>query len=124
MLHSLAHTHTLNYTANDEFSVISQPRENALLYIIKQDEFRQWFRAKVHVMSAPGMKPFDSLDLQSMAQPPNGDQGISAAHKEHHGKFAQRQPAQVHQRKTASYLSSFVARLYSRFRFYYKSLFE
>uniref|UniRef100_A0AAX7UF54 Polyamine-transporting ATPase 13A3 n=1 Tax=Astatotilapia calliptera TaxID=8154 RepID=A0AAX7UF54_ASTCA len=25
------------------------------------DEFRQWFRAKVHVMLAPGKKPFDSL---------------------------------------------------------------
>ncbi|XP_049454947.1 polyamine-transporting ATPase 13A3-like isoform X2 [Epinephelus fuscoguttatus] len=70
-------------------------REAHTLLLRTRDEFRQWFRAKVHVMSAPGMKPFDSLDLQSMAQPPNGDQGISAAHKEHHGKFAQRQPAQI-----------------------------
>ncbi|XP_049888726.1 polyamine-transporting ATPase 13A3-like isoform X1 [Epinephelus moara] len=70
-------------------------REAHTLLLRTRDEFRQWFRAKVHVMSAPGKKPFDSLDLQSTAQPPNGDQGISAAHKEHHGKFAQRQPAQI-----------------------------
>lgn len=65
--------------------------------LLSQDEFRQWFRAKVHVMSAPGRKPFDSLDLQSTAQLPNGDgdHGISAVHEEHQGKFAQRQPAQV-----------------------------
>ncbi|TMS10115.1 putative cation-transporting ATPase 13A3 [Larimichthys crocea] len=37
------------------------------------DEFKQWFRAKVHVMSAPGRKPFDSLDPQPTAQLPNGD---------------------------------------------------
>ncbi|XP_031710483.1 probable cation-transporting ATPase 13A3 isoform X5 [Anarrhichthys ocellatus] len=60
------------------------------------DEFKQWFRAKVHVMSAPGNKPFDSLDLQSTAQLPNGDgeHGISAERVEHRGQF--RQPVQIH----------------------------
>uniref|UniRef100_I3JWX3 Polyamine-transporting ATPase 13A3 n=1 Tax=Oreochromis niloticus TaxID=8128 RepID=I3JWX3_ORENI len=37
------------------------------------DEFRQWFRAKVHVMLAPGKKPFDSLASQPENQLPNGD---------------------------------------------------
>ncbi|XP_019114526.2 probable cation-transporting ATPase 13A3 isoform X2 [Larimichthys crocea] len=59
------------------------------------DEFKQWFRAKVHVMSAPGRKPFDSLDPQPTAQLPNGDgeHGISEGH---HGKFAHREPVQIH----------------------------
>uniref|UniRef100_I3JWX4 Polyamine-transporting ATPase 13A3 n=1 Tax=Oreochromis niloticus TaxID=8128 RepID=I3JWX4_ORENI len=44
------------------------------------DEFRQWFRAKVHVMLAPGKKPFDSLASQPENQLPNGDGdlGVSA----------------------------------------------
>uniref|UniRef100_A0A3P9BAR9 Polyamine-transporting ATPase 13A3 n=1 Tax=Maylandia zebra TaxID=106582 RepID=A0A3P9BAR9_9CICH len=37
------------------------------------DEFRQWFRAKVHVMLAPGKKPFDSLASQPESQVTNGD---------------------------------------------------
>ncbi|TNN69868.1 putative cation-transporting ATPase 13A3 [Liparis tanakae] len=47
-------------------------------------------------MSAPGKKPFDSLDLPSTAQRPNGggDHGISAALDEHHGKL--KQPFQIH----------------------------
>ncbi|XP_042354315.1 polyamine-transporting ATPase 13A3-like isoform X1 [Plectropomus leopardus] len=71
-------------------------RDAHTLLIRTTDEFRQWFKAKVHVMSAPGKKPFDSLDLQSTAQLPNGDNGISAAHEENHGKFAHRQLAQIH----------------------------
>ncbi|KAF0047179.1 hypothetical protein F2P81_000812 [Scophthalmus maximus] len=49
-------------------------------------------------MLAPGKKPFDRLDLQSTAQLPNGDKdhSISAVQEEHHGKLAQRQPAQIH----------------------------
>lgn len=56
---------------------------------------------------APGKKPFESLDLQSTAQLPNGegDHGISAVHEEHPGKFAHRQPAQV-------FFSSFVFIIY------------
>ncbi|XP_040910771.1 probable cation-transporting ATPase 13A3 isoform X2 [Toxotes jaculatrix] len=73
-------------------------RDAHTLLLRTTNEFRQWFRAKVHVMSAPGKKPFDSLDLQSAAQLLNGDgdHGVSAAHEEHHGKFAQKQPAQIH----------------------------
>uniref|UniRef100_A0A3Q3IU56 Polyamine-transporting ATPase 13A3 n=1 Tax=Monopterus albus TaxID=43700 RepID=A0A3Q3IU56_MONAL len=56
------------------------------------DEFRQWFRTKVHVMLAPGKKPFDTLDLQL----PNEHHSVSAVHEEHHGKCAYVQPAQIH----------------------------
>ncbi|XP_029309994.1 probable cation-transporting ATPase 13A3 isoform X2 [Cottoperca gobio] len=71
-------------------------RDAHTLLLRTTDEFRQWFRARVHVMWAPGRKPFDSLDLQSTAQLPNGDCGISAVHEERQGKFAHRQPAQIH----------------------------
>lgn len=73
-------------------------RDAHTLLLRTTDEFKQWFRAKVHVMSAPGKKPFDSLDLPSAAQLPNGngDHGIGAVHEEHHGKFAHRQPVQIH----------------------------
>ncbi|XP_041659728.1 probable cation-transporting ATPase 13A3 [Cheilinus undulatus] len=60
------------------------------------DEFRQWFRARVHMIMAPGKKPFDSLDLLSSTQLPNGDHGINADPEEHHGKFSYTQTAQVH----------------------------
>uniref|UniRef100_A0A8C2XDC3 Polyamine-transporting ATPase 13A3 n=1 Tax=Cyclopterus lumpus TaxID=8103 RepID=A0A8C2XDC3_CYCLU len=71
-------------------------RDAHTLLLRTTDEFKQWFRAKVHVMSAPGKKPFDSLDLQSTTRRPNvgGDHGISAVHEEHHGKS--RQPFQIH----------------------------
>ncbi|GAA6222587.1 probable cation-transporting ATPase 13A3 isoform X1 [Lates japonicus] len=71
-------------------------RDARTLLLRTTDEFRQWFRAKVHVMLAPGRKPFDSFDLQSTAQLPNGegDHGVSA--EEHQGNFVQRQPAQIH----------------------------
>uniref|UniRef100_UPI0037E71000 polyamine-transporting ATPase 13A3-like n=1 Tax=Semicossyphus pulcher TaxID=241346 RepID=UPI0037E71000 len=57
-------------------------RDAHTLLLRTTDEFRQWFRAKVHVMMAPGRKPFDSLDLTSTAQLPNGDVdcGFSAIH--------------------------------------------
>ncbi|XP_054482995.1 polyamine-transporting ATPase 13A3-like isoform X2 [Anoplopoma fimbria] len=71
-------------------------RDAHTLLLRTTDEFKQWFRAKIHVMSALGKKPFDSLDLQSTDQLPNGDadHGISAVCEEHHGKF--RQPFQIH----------------------------
>lgn len=68
---------------------------------LSQDEFKQWFRAKVHVMLAPGRKPFDSLDLKPKAQLGNGEHGIGAADEEVHGKFAHRQPDEVPQWETA-----------------------
>ncbi|XP_035488962.2 polyamine-transporting ATPase 13A3 isoform X1 [Scophthalmus maximus] len=73
-------------------------RDARTLLLRTTNEFKQWFRAEVHVMLAPGKKPFDRLDLQSTAQLPNGDKdhSISAVQEEHHGKLAQRQPAQIH----------------------------
>ncbi|XP_032388414.1 probable cation-transporting ATPase 13A3 isoform X4 [Etheostoma spectabile] len=73
-------------------------RDAHTLLLKTTDEFRQWFRAKVHVMSAPGKNPLDSLELQSTAQLTNGDgdHGISAVHQELHGKCAHRQPVQIH----------------------------
>uniref|UniRef100_A0A4W6FKL9 Polyamine-transporting ATPase 13A3 n=1 Tax=Lates calcarifer TaxID=8187 RepID=A0A4W6FKL9_LATCA len=67
-------------------------RDARTLLLRTTDEFRQWFRAKVHVMLAPGRKPFDSFNLQSTAQLPNGDGDHGVSAEEHHGKFAQRQP--------------------------------
>nr|XP_019958091.1 PREDICTED: probable cation-transporting ATPase 13A3 isoform X1 [Paralichthys olivaceus]XP_019958100.1 PREDICTED: probable cation-transporting ATPase 13A3 isoform X1 [Paralichthys olivaceus] len=66
-------------------------REAHTLLLRTTDEFRQWFRAKAHVMLAPWKKPFDILDLSVMAQLPNGDHS-----EEHCGKFAQGQSAQIH----------------------------
>lgn len=65
--------------------------------LLLQDEFRQWFRAKVHVMLAPRKKPFDNLDLQPTAQLSNGDgdHSLSALQEEHQGKFAETQHAEV-----------------------------
>ncbi|XP_030015229.1 probable cation-transporting ATPase 13A3 [Sphaeramia orbicularis] len=68
------------------------------LLLRSTDEFRQWFRAKVHVMLAPGRRPFDPLDVQSSSQLPNGDRdcSITALNDEHHGIFAQGQTAEIH----------------------------
>ncbi|XP_019958091.2 polyamine-transporting ATPase 13A3-like isoform X1 [Paralichthys olivaceus] len=66
-------------------------REAHTLLLRTTDEFRQWFRAKAHVMLAPWKKPFDILDLSAMAQLPNGDHS-----EEHCGKFAQGRSAQIH----------------------------
>ncbi|XP_034743034.1 probable cation-transporting ATPase 13A3 isoform X3 [Etheostoma cragini] len=73
-------------------------RDAHTLLLRTTDEFRQWFRAKVHVMSAPGKKPLDSLELQSTDQLTNGDgdHGISAVHQELHGKCVHGQPVQIH----------------------------
>ncbi len=91
--------HTLYCATDDTFIRLtdSLPRKNVILYstLLSQDEFRQWFRAKVHVMLAPGRKPFDSLDLQPTTQLPNGDHSISDVPQAHDGNFAHRQPAKV-----------------------------
>ncbi|KAG8014015.1 putative cation-transporting ATPase 13A3 [Nibea albiflora] len=70
-------------------------RDAHTLLLRTTDEFKQWFRAKAHVMSAPGRKPFDNLDPQHAAQLPNGDgeHGISEGH---HGKCAHKEPVQIH----------------------------
>ncbi|XP_068427456.1 polyamine-transporting ATPase 13A3-like isoform X2 [Clinocottus analis] len=74
----------------------SSLRDAHTLLLRTTDEFKQWFRAKVHVMSAPGKKPFDCLDLQTTTQLPNGDgdHGVGAVREEHHGTF--RQLHQIH----------------------------
>lgn len=59
-----------------------------------QDEFRQWFRARVHVMLAPGKTPFESADLRLLAHLENGSV------EEHPRKSGERQPVQVPQRQT------------------------
>uniref|UniRef100_A0A3P9NLQ9 Polyamine-transporting ATPase 13A3 n=1 Tax=Poecilia reticulata TaxID=8081 RepID=A0A3P9NLQ9_POERE len=45
------------------------------LLLRTKDEFRQWFRVRVHRMLAPGRKPFEDLDVKPRGQPPNGDFG-------------------------------------------------
>lgn len=59
-----------------------------------QDEFRQWFRARVHVILAPGKTPFESVDLQLVAHLENGTIG------ERPRKSGERQPVQVPRRQT------------------------
>ncbi|XP_021171298.2 probable cation-transporting ATPase 13A3 isoform X2 [Fundulus heteroclitus] len=43
------------------------------LLLRTKDEFRQWFRVRVHRMSAPGRTPFDDLEVKPKTQLPNGD---------------------------------------------------
>ncbi|KAM4605087.1 polyamine-transporting ATPase 13A3-like isoform 2-T2 [Polymixia lowei] len=73
-------------------------RDARTLLLRSTDEFRQWFRAQVHVMLAPGKRPFDSVDLQSTAQLPNGDGEctLAAIHEERYGVFPHIQPVQIH----------------------------
>ncbi|KAM8727786.1 polyamine-transporting ATPase 13A3-like isoform 2-T3 [Acanthopagrus schlegelii] len=71
-------------------------RDAHTLLLRSTDEFKQWFRARVHVMLAPGGKPFDSLDLKPKAQLGKGEHGIGAADEEVRGKFAHRQPDEIH----------------------------
>lgn len=59
-----------------------------------QDEFRQWFRARLHVISAPGKTPFQSVDPQFVAQLPSRDGSIQELGR----KSGERQPVQVPQR--------------------------
>ncbi|XP_028988341.1 polyamine-transporting ATPase 13A3-like [Betta splendens] len=50
-------------------------RDAHTLLLRTTDEFRQWFRAKVHVMLSPGRKPFDNLDLHPSEKMLNGEMG-------------------------------------------------
>ncbi|XP_055738736.1 polyamine-transporting ATPase 13A3-like isoform X2 [Salvelinus fontinalis] len=72
-------------------------REAQTLLLRSTDEFRRWFRAKVHVMLAPGKRPFDGVDLLSPLHIPNGDSihSFSALQDEHQGKYIHIQPVQV-----------------------------
>ncbi|KAM4551196.1 polyamine-transporting ATPase 13A3-like isoform 1-T1 [Odontesthes bonariensis] len=70
-------------------------RDAHTLLLRTTDEFRQWFRTRVQVMLAPGMKPFNDLDLQLKTQLPNGDHNVQSVHEEHHWKFLHRQHIQI-----------------------------
>lgn len=59
-----------------------------------QDEFRRWFRARVHVILSPGKTPFESADLQLVAHLEN------SSIQEHPRKSGERQPVQVPQWQT------------------------
>ncbi|XP_056148990.1 LOW QUALITY PROTEIN: polyamine-transporting ATPase 13A3-like [Lampris incognitus] len=64
-------------------------RDAHTLLLRSTDGFRQWFRAKVHVMQAPGKRPFDSMDVQPKTQLSNGS-------REHYGVFTHMHPFQIH----------------------------
>ncbi|XP_061833687.2 polyamine-transporting ATPase 13A3-like [Nerophis lumbriciformis] len=68
-------------------------KEASRLLLRTTDDFRQWFRAKVHVVWAPGKTPFDSLDPLSTAQLHDGDEHHSL--KENYGKVTQRKSFKV-----------------------------
>ncbi|XP_014045343.1 polyamine-transporting ATPase 13A3 isoform X2 [Salmo salar] len=72
-------------------------REAQTLLLRSTDEFRRWFRTKVHVMLAPGKRPFDDVDLLSPLHIPNGDSihSFSALQDGHQGKYIHIQPVQV-----------------------------
>ncbi|XP_064848343.1 polyamine-transporting ATPase 13A3-like isoform X1 [Oncorhynchus masou masou] len=72
-------------------------RESQTLLLRSTDEFRRWFRAKVHVMLAPGKRPFEGVDLLSPLHIPNGDSihSFSALQDELQGKYVHIQPVQV-----------------------------
>ncbi|KAM9790632.1 polyamine-transporting ATPase 13A3-like isoform 1-T1 [Syngnathus typhle] len=59
-------------------------REAQTLRLRTTDDFKQWFRAEVKVMAAPGKTPFDNVDHQSKAQMDGEDPKISQSllHKE------------------------------------------
>ncbi|XP_041848724.1 probable cation-transporting ATPase 13A3 isoform X2 [Melanotaenia boesemani] len=73
-------------------------RDAHTLLLRTTDEFKQWFRARVHVMYAPGKKPFDDLDLEPKTQLLKGDGGddVWAVHEEHLGKFPHKLHVQIH----------------------------
>ncbi|XP_019733551.1 probable cation-transporting ATPase 13A3 isoform X2 [Hippocampus comes] len=79
---------------------LSSLREAHTLLLRTTDDFRQWARAKVHVMLAPGKTPFDSVEHQSTAHLLNGHdhryhQNLIAEQKEPNGKFYHRQSANI-----------------------------
>ncbi|KAL2098002.1 hypothetical protein ACEWY4_007209 [Coilia grayii] len=48
-------------------------KEAQILLLRSTDEFRRWFRVRVHVLQSPGLSPFDAVDLQTS---PAGVRGI------------------------------------------------
>ncbi|XP_054889379.1 polyamine-transporting ATPase 13A3-like isoform X2 [Poeciliopsis prolifica] len=64
------------------------------LLLRTKDEFRQWFRVRVHRMLAPATKPFDDLDVKPRIQLPNGNVGhqVCSVHDE---QLPQEQQVQI-----------------------------
>ncbi|CAL8281134.1 unnamed protein product [Lota lota] len=62
------------------------------------DEFRHWFRVKVHVMLAPGKKPFDVVAPWARDRLANGEGGpsLSTAQVDRCGMFPQDQLVPIH----------------------------
>ncbi|XP_061696081.1 polyamine-transporting ATPase 13A3-like [Syngnathoides biaculeatus] len=71
----------------------SSPRDAHTLLLRTTDDFRQWVRVKVHMMSAPGKTPFDSVDHQSTAPFLNGHhhQSLTGELKDQNGNFNYRE---------------------------------
>nr|XP_057929208.1 polyamine-transporting ATPase 13A3-like [Doryrhamphus excisus] len=64
-------------------------KEARWLLLRTTDDFKRWFAAKVHVISAPGKTPFDSVELTTHSQ--GGDE-----HKKQNGKISHRENVKVH----------------------------
>ncbi|KAM9720213.1 polyamine-transporting ATPase 13A3-like [Menidia menidia] len=72
-------------------------RDAQTLLLRTTDEFRQWFRAKVQVMLAPGLRPFSDVDQKLNTPLPNGDRdhGVQSVHEGPHGKFLYSEDVQI-----------------------------
>lgn len=56
-------------------------KEARILLLRSTDEFKQWFRARVHLMLAPGRRPFENVELLT------GARKGSLSANEHYGTF-------------------------------------
>ncbi|XP_020772878.2 LOW QUALITY PROTEIN: polyamine-transporting ATPase 13A3-like [Boleophthalmus pectinirostris] len=65
-------------------------REAHTVLLRSRDEFKQWFRARVHSMSAPGRRPFENLELHTPTRK------CSLSNEEHDEKSVQQQTAQIY----------------------------
>ncbi|KAL0966747.1 hypothetical protein UPYG_G00299650 [Umbra pygmaea] len=59
-------------------------REAQTLLLRSTDEFRRWFRVKLHVMLAPGKRPFESVDTQNTLHKPSDIQPMQILYFTHH----------------------------------------
>lgn len=76
---------------------LTSVRDAHTLLLRSTDEFKRWFRTKVHVMLSPGRRPFDCLDLPAAAHIPNGGGAhtYSASQEENYEKDVYHQPVQI-----------------------------
>ncbi|XP_061653528.1 polyamine-transporting ATPase 13A3-like isoform X1 [Phyllopteryx taeniolatus] len=76
---------------------LSSLREAHTLLLRTTDDFRQWDRAKIHMMLAPGKTPFDSVDHQSTAPFQNGHrhQSLIGELKDQNGNFNYRESVNI-----------------------------